>query len=466
MALEIGQTIDGKYRIVSLIGEGGMGAVYAGENIKIKRKVAIKVLHAGVAEDAQTVVRFEREAQAAGTIDNDHILEILDLGELAGGERYMVMEFLDGEPLSHRIRRLGRMTPEQICPIARQMLEGLQAAHAAGIIHRDLKPDNIFILREKAGVSDYVKIIDFGISKFQPLGSDAKNMTRTGAIMGTPYYMSPEQARGSAEADLRSDLYAVGVILFEAVTAQVPFEATSINELLFKIVLADPRPLSQIVPGIDSAFASIVSKAMAREPSQRFQTAAEFIAALDGWAHEGKAVVVPQPIDPRASVIAALEGRDLPTQATQPTGNTWAHTNPGQPSLPPAAAPRVALFAVLGVSVVLLLLAGSAIAWKVTSGESSAAPATAAASSPTVADSATAAPPAASASPTPIQPSATAAVATPTASAAEDTKAPIPVRTAATPVIKDKVPAATATASKSPPAKTAKPATKTPDFGY
>src|SRR6185436_9496123 len=166
MALQLGQSIDGKYRIVRLIGEGGMGAVYEGENTRIRRKVAIKLLHAGVAENSEMVQRFEREAQVAGTVGNDHILEILDLGALPGGERYMVMEFLEGGTLTDRIRAKGRLEAKEAAGLIHQVLEGLGAAHGAGIVHRDLKPDNIFILKSKAGQKDYVKIIDFGISKF------------------------------------------------------------------------------------------------------------------------------------------------------------------------------------------------------------------------------------------------------------------------------------------------------------
>src|SRR3954452_9012291 len=164
MSLEIGQIIDGKYRIVRLIGEGGMGAVFEGENLRIRRRVAIKVLHAATASNAEAVQRFEREAQAAGRIGSDHILEVLDLGQFPNGDRFMVMEYLDGEPLGARIARNGRLTPHEIAPLAKQVLAGLEAAHSAGIIHRDLKPDNIYVLKEKAGQADYIKLIDFGIS--------------------------------------------------------------------------------------------------------------------------------------------------------------------------------------------------------------------------------------------------------------------------------------------------------------
>lgn len=310
MALELGQTIDGKYRIVRLIGEGGMGAVYEGENVRIRRKVAIKLLHTGVASNAEMVQRFEREAQVAGTVGNDHILEILDLGALPNGDRYMVMEFLEGETLTDRIKARTRLQATDAVNIVRQMLTGLEAAHGAGIVHRDLKPDNIFVLRSKAGVKDFVKIIDFGISKFTEHGASTR-MTRTGALMGTPHYMAPEQATGSTEIDRRTDIYAVGIILYEAVTGRVPFQAETFNQLLFEIALARITPARQIVPELDAAIDSIIMKASARDPAQRFQTCAEFSAALDNWERTGSAVSLP-PGESIEAIVAATVPRTGP----------------------------------------------------------------------------------------------------------------------------------------------------------
>src|SRR5580704_10649854 len=283
--LETGQVIESKYRITRLIGTGGMGAVYEGENVLIRRRVAIKVLHADSATNADIIRRFEREAQAAGEIGNDHILEVLDLGSLPNGDRYLVMEYLDGETLAERIERFGRLTPAQIAPIARQFLEALVSAHAAGIIHRDLKPENIFILRSKAGRTDFVKLIDFGISKFSNNFEVGEHrMTRADAVLGTPCYMSPEQARGASKTDVRSDIYSCGVILYESVTGRLPFEGTSFNDLMFKIALSDaPSPLS-VQPDLDPEFAAIINHAIARDPNKRFASAAEFAQALDVWS--------------------------------------------------------------------------------------------------------------------------------------------------------------------------------------
>ncbi len=324
----VGETIDGKYRIVRLLGQGGMGAVFEGENLRIRRRVAIKLLHASISSQAESVARFEREAQAAARIGSDHICEVLDLGVLPDGTRYMVMEYLEGETLGAKIERMGRLGPEITVPIMAQVLEALGAAHAAGIIHRDLKPDNIFIVPSKAGLSNFVKVLDFGVSKFSPLAGSEMSMTRTGAVVGTPYYMSPEQARGSSPVDQRTDIYAMGVLLYQATTGQVPFDAATFNELLFKIVLeAAPLP-QQLVPDLDVEFSGMIQKAMAREPGARFQSCAEFKSALLAWAaarpslallNTGRASI------PRLSLPSQPETTTLP--AVRPDTPSWGSQN-------------------------------------------------------------------------------------------------------------------------------------------
>jgi serine/threonine-protein kinase len=350
--LEAGEIIDGKYRIVRLLGTGGMGAVYEGENLRIRRRVAIKMLHANIGEQAEMLKRFEREAQAAALVGSEHICEVLDLGVLADDTRYMVMEYLDGETLGSRIEKNVRLAPLQSIPLLVQVLEALSATHAAGIIHRDLKPDNIFILPQRSGTRDFVKILDFGVSKFSPVGGDELKVTRAGALVGTPYYMSPEQVRGSPIVDARSDIYAIGVLLYQATTGAVPFHAETFNELLFKIVL-EPAPLPETyVPDLDPEFSGIIQKAMARDPAQRFQTCAELRDALLAYyasrtgGYPTFGVQASRPSMPQLSSSPPLDGNRL---SSAPSGQSWPVTAQMNPSprgsggwgTPPGASPSV-----------------------------------------------------------------------------------------------------------------------------
>jgi serine/threonine-protein kinase len=282
-ALEPEDVIDGKYRIVRLLGKGGMGAVYEGENVRIRRRVAIKVLHAGIAEDQTFVQRFEREAQAAGRIGSPHIVEVLDLGDLPSGDRFMVMEYLEGESLRARLTRVGRMRPEEIFPIVAELLDGLAEAHAAGIVHRDLKPDNVYLNHDRKYGVDFVKILDFGVSKFRHLGGEGTQVTSTGVMLGTPHYMAPEQVRGDRSTDLRADLYSVGVILYRALSGRPPFEADTVNELMFKVALEDAPSLAHAAPGSDAEVVAIVDRATSRKPADRHQSAEELAGLLRDW---------------------------------------------------------------------------------------------------------------------------------------------------------------------------------------
>jgi serine/threonine-protein kinase len=280
-----GEVLDQKYRIVRLIGEGGMGAVFEAEAVRLHRRVAIKALHPSSASEGEMAARFQLEAQAAGRIGSRHIVEVIDLGHLPSGAHYMVMEFLEGQSLRDRIKR-GPMSAREIHPIAEQLIVGVGAAHAAGIIHRDLKPDNVFLVRQPDG-RDFVKILDFGISKFGgQLSSEHRefSLTRTGALMGTPYYLSPEQASGSKAVDQRTDLYTVGVILYECLTGVVPHAADTFNQLLFAIALEPPPPVSHKIPSADPNFVALVERAMAKDPKLRFQSADEMGEALHAWA--------------------------------------------------------------------------------------------------------------------------------------------------------------------------------------
>ncbi len=280
--IEPGQIIDGKYRIVRELGAGGMGAVYEGENVRIGRRVAIKVLHAEAAHAPDLRRRFEREARVAAKIGSPNICDVLDLGDLPSGHAYLVMEYLEGEGLDSLLTRVERLPAKEIAPIVVQLLDGLSAMHGANIVHRDLKPANVFLT--DSGGRELVKILDFGISKFQAQTEDLQK-TETGALLGTPLYMSPEQSRG-LELDGRSDIYSVGVILYRALSGGHCFDADNLPQLLFKTALEAPIPLEPRVDGVDRSFVPIVEKALEKDPANRYASAREFRDAIADWMTE------------------------------------------------------------------------------------------------------------------------------------------------------------------------------------
>jgi serine/threonine-protein kinase len=265
-----------------------MGTVYEGRNLRIQRRVAIKVLHSTTAASPEAVARFEQEARAAGRIGSKHVVEVIDLGHLPSGDLYLVMEFLEGESLAQRFARFPRAAPAQLAPIFHQLLEGLAAAHDVGIVHRDLKPENVFLQRTKDG--DFVKLLDFGISKFTR--DRDISVTQTGSIVGTPYYMAPEHVRG-AQIDHRVDIYAVGVILYEGLSGRLPYEGDVFAELVFKIALEDPPPLASLRPDLDPAWVKLVQSAMARQLDARFGSARDFQHALSLLAAPPRSVPTP-----------------------------------------------------------------------------------------------------------------------------------------------------------------------------
>jgi eukaryotic-like serine/threonine-protein kinase len=386
--LEPGQLVDGKYRVERLLGQGGMGAVFEGYHTLVDRRVAIKVLLPDATSSEHGAARFEREVRATGRIGNDHILEVYDVGVLPDGSRYMVSEFLDGETLSDRLER-GPLQPKVAAELTLQLLDGLGAAHAKGIVHRDLKPENLFLLRHKAGRADFLKIIDFGISKFQLDDMSAMSMTATGTVLGTPYYLSPEQARGHRDIDHRSDLYTVGVILYQTVLGRVPVHAESFNELLFKIALESPPPLKTLLPQLDPAFSDIVEHAMARKREDRYQNAAEMRLALAKWLElptSGAHVAIPSgsgaaraPWDSGETVTGSLL---LPTNSNfgLTSGQAFRRTSRVRIALI-----VVGVLGVIGVSAALLLKRGSGDASVASSAvASSPVPASPSASAPIV----------------------------------------------------------------------------------
>jgi len=224
-----------KYEIVRVIGRGGMGTVYEAVNTAIGKRVAMKFIDADTVNNADAVARFQREAQAASAVESAHIVDIFDSGISEEGQPYIVMELLRGEDLGHRIKRCGRVELAEAVHITAQILRGLARAHKAGIVHRDLKPDNIFLV-DRDDDPSFAKILDFGISKVRRRGETPVNtLTRQGTVLGTPFYMSPEQAQAQPDVDARSDLWAVGAILYECLTGRPPYTGATYEQVIVNI---------------------------------------------------------------------------------------------------------------------------------------------------------------------------------------------------------------------------------------
>jgi eukaryotic-like serine/threonine-protein kinase len=280
----VGTVVDGTYLIKGVLGHGGMSIVYDAEQIAIGRPVAIKVLPLDRAESQEAIKRFLHEARAAASLSHPNICQIFNFGTLDDGSPYFTMERLLGEPLSARIEREGALPFLEIIDILMQVLAGLGMAHKKGIVHRDIKPENVF-LTPRTGRPPLAKLVDFGLSKAiatdtEKSGDDTTQLTRAGMVMGTPFYMAPEQALGDRKLDERVDLWAVGVLLYEATSGKRPFTATSYTALISQIVTAKPRPLRELRPGTPGEFDVVVERALSKARESRYQTAVEFLKDL------------------------------------------------------------------------------------------------------------------------------------------------------------------------------------------
>ena len=337
-----GMTIGGKYVVRDVIGEGGMGVVLAAENTAIQLPVAIKLLHKVLVKNETSMERFQREARAAAATGHAHIVEIYDMGETDEGAPFIVMEMLDGKNLQQALRKEKVLEPERAAKICIQLLSALSAVHAKGILHRDLKPANV-ILVEKKRKKDYVKLVDFGISKIHEHGREQSHLTATGVVMGTPHYMSPEQARGEKEIDHRADLYAVGAILYRCVCGKVPYPGKNYNQILAKILAQPPPPVLEIRPQAPPRIATIINRAMARHPESRYESAAAFAADLADFCKMD--ISVPTSQGMRASV-AQMEavGSTAQDEEQEATAETVAvnHRAAKKPMNPPSGILREA----------------------------------------------------------------------------------------------------------------------------
>ena len=273
-----GTLVANRLRIVRVIGVGGMGTVYEVEHELTRHHRALKVLHARAARQPSVVERFVREASAAARVANAHVAETFDAGRLDTGEPYLLMELIDGETLEQRLHRTGTIEVGELADLVHQACEGVHSAHQAGIVHRDLKPENLIVtVRDGA---PFLKVLDFGISKFDSERTGALGITTEGSVMGTPYYMSPEQVLASPSLDARTDVYSLGVILYECACGQRPYEAQSVEHLAVLIHQGKATPLDLRQPGLPGAFCAAVHRAMAVDRDARFSSARELAEAI------------------------------------------------------------------------------------------------------------------------------------------------------------------------------------------
>jgi len=280
MTLKPGSLVADRYEVIRLIGEGGMGSVFEAKHKEIEKRVALKILNRELCNSAEIFKRFKQEAKIAGSIGHLNICEVLDFGVTEDGLAFLVMEYLEGESLRSIIEREGRLPVDVSLGIIKQVLDGLEEVHGRGIVHRDLKPENIFITNVK-GHGLVVKILDFGISKIRMPGSGSMTMTKTGAMMGTPYYMSPEQMRGSKDVDQRTDIYSCGVILYEMVTGTVPYGGSTFSEVVAHCLEDEFPDPKKVYPDFPADLSNLLRRSMEKDVSKRIESASRFKAEIE-----------------------------------------------------------------------------------------------------------------------------------------------------------------------------------------
>ena len=327
--ISIGSSV-GNYRVVSKLGAGAMATVFLAEHPRINKKVAIKVINQDLAASKEMVSRFMTEARAASQIGHDHVVDILDFGQSPEGENFMIMEYLEGQTISSRIRAAGQLDVMTTLHIVMQIVDALQAAHARGVIHRDLKPDNIYLIR-RAGTGDYVKILDFGLAKLLSGTEGQNHKTSSGSVLGTPHYMAPEQCEGKTTIDGRADLYSVGCIMYQMLTGELPFPGEGFAEVLIKHLSEPPPLLRARVPQCPASVEKLILHCLAKSRDHRFQTAEELAWAIhdpESWSLQFG--------DDLLRIVGPLPGRAM---AMLPPQMPTMHTNGVPPVLTAAAQP-------------------------------------------------------------------------------------------------------------------------------
>jgi len=309
----LGSTLAGRYLIIRRIGEGGMGAVYEAKHTVIGKRIAVKVLLEKFHSQSDFVARLLQEARLASSIGHENIVDVTDFGTTDDGRSFVIMEFLEGEPLAQLVMRDAPLPVERSLRIARQVASALGAAHAKGIFHRDVKPENVYLV--KRGDADFVKVVDFGISKAVKQGGqgedgpDSYRLTHTGLLLGTPLYMSPEQARGEEDLDHRVDIWALGVLLYECLTGEVPFRANNYLGIISQVLTHQAVPPSRLRPelGIPAAVENVVMRAMEKDRNRRYQAMATLERDLERLLAGDQNVGLPDPSSTRLAPISALE---------------------------------------------------------------------------------------------------------------------------------------------------------------
>jgi serine/threonine protein kinase len=334
--MEEGTVVSGRYRLVSVIGRGGMGEVWAGVHLGTGRKVAVKLLNSKFLDNPSIVERFGREARAASAIEHPGIADVFDVDRTEAGVPYLVMEFLQGETLGQRIEELGRITEAKAVDVVVQLLEALHVAHERGIVHRDLKPDNLFLV-PKGPEKEVVKILDFGISQ-KADEVHATKLTQAGSVLGTPHYMSPEQAIGQATIDGRADIYAAGIVLYECLVGDVPFDADNYNALLATILRDQPPAPSARGANVSASVEKVILMAMEKDREMRPQSAAQMrsmlLAAVQGAepAPISQSFALPNASEPDALAPPARQASSIPlTDAWSDPSGLVSKPAPRQP---------------------------------------------------------------------------------------------------------------------------------------